>query len=342
VSKRLKLFSIAALGVNTIVGSGIFSLPTELVKAMGASSPLAFVAAAAILAVVAIGFAMCARKVAGDGGAYLYAREAFGPYVGYVVGIGVYAATVLTWSTTCAAIPGQLDAIVPGANVHPRLVATAVVIAMGAANAFGARAGAWISDVLVVVKIVPLVVFAFVGIFFVDWSHFGGFSTAGLGAALMPAFYSLSGFETAAIPAGAAAKPLRDVPIAVVTSLGGAVVLYVMIQIVVIGVAPNPAGSASPLVDASRVFLGDTGAQIMAALATVSMVGLASAMALASGRLLGVVMGERQAVLASTGLAAIGTLAVDFGPLVDYTNYVLFVQYGAALLAAPILTYRRR
>jgi len=341
-ASRLRLFSIAALGINTIVGSGIFALPTELARAMGTSSPLAFVAAALILGVVAIAFAACARIVTRDGGPYAYAREAFGSIAGYVIGAGVYAAIVTTWATTCAAIPAQLDAIVPGFAAHPRLVATAFVIAMGLANLFGVRAGAWVSDVLVVVKLAPLIVFACVGMFFVDWSNFGPVSTHGLGAALLPAFYALSGFETATIPAGTAERPTRDVPLAVITSLGGAVLLYVMIQIVVVGVSPTAAASERPLVEASRAFLGDGGASVMAALATIAMIGLAAAMALAGARMLAIVVADRVAVAITTALTAIGTLLVDFGPLVEYTTYLLFAQYGATILAAPILTLRRR
>jgi amino acid transporter len=341
---RLRLFSIAGLGVNTIVGSGIFVLPAELARAMGVSSPMAFVHAAGIISVIAIAFAVCAKRVSGDGGAYLYAREAFGKYIGWVIGAGVYAATITTWSTTCAAIPAQLEALIPGAGDYPRIIATVFVLALGVANLAGARAGAWVSDVLVVIKIVPLLVFVFVGIKYVDWARFfegDVTSSAGLGVALLPAFYSLSGFETAAIPAGAAEKPTRDVPIAVLGSLGGAVILYVLIQIVVIGVTPGPI-TDRPLVEASRVFLGDTGASVMAALATISMIGLAAAMALASTRLLVTLVPERKAVIISTVLAAVGTAAIDLGPLIDYTTYLLFMQYGAVLIAAPILAYRYR
>lgn len=342
MSKRLGLFSIAALGVNTIVGSGIFALPTELARAMGPSSPIAFVAAAAILAVIAVAFALCARVVTGGAGPYAYARAAFGPVVGYGVAAGVYAGIVTTWATTCAAIPAQLDALVPGARAHPRLLATAFVLATGVANLSSVRAGAWVSDVLVVVKLTPLVVFALVGVFFVDWSRFSAPSTAGLGAALLPAFYALSGFETATIPAGSSAQPTRDVPRAVLGSLGGAVLLYVLIQIVVLGASPTAAASGRPLVEASRVFLGDTGAGVMAALATVAMLGLAAAMALAGARMLAILASDRAAVGITMGLTAIGTLLVDFGPLVEYTTYLLFLQYGVTLLAAPVLHLRRR
>lgn len=341
---RLRLFSIAGLGANTIIGSGIFALPAELARAMGVASPMAFVHAAGIMTVIALAFAVCARRVVGDGGAYLYSREAFGKYFGYVIGAGVYAATITTWSTTCAAIPPQLDALIPGIGDYGRFVATFFVLAMGAANLAGARAGAWVSDVLVVIKLIPLLLFVIVGTKYVDWSRFidGNFtSTAGLGVALLPAFYSLSGFETAAIPAGAAARPARDVPLAVMGSLGAAVILYVLIQIVVIGVTPG-AISDRPLVEASRVFLGDVGASMMAAAATISMLGLAAAMALASARLLVAVVPERKAVIISTLLAAVGTAAIDLGPLIEYTTYLMFVQYAAVMLAAPILAYRHR
>lgn len=339
---RLRLFSLAALGVNTIVGSGIFGLPSELARAMGTSSPIAFVAAAAILGVIATAYAMCSRRVAGDGGAYVYAREAFGKPVGWVVGIAVYAATVTTWSAVCAAIPAQLAELVPGADVHPRLLATALVLATGAANFVGVRAGAWVSDVLVVVKVVPLLVFAVVGVFFIHGGNFAPVSTHGLGLALLPAFFALSGFENSAIPAGQAEQPKRDVAIAVVGSLGGAMLLYGVIQLVVVGVLPGAAGSGRPLVDASRVFLGDTGAGAMAVLAVISMLGLAAAMAFSGVRLGALVASDRAGAIGTTALAAIGTLAVDFDQLVDYTSYLLFLQYGVTLLAAPVLAYRRR
>jgi amino acid transporter len=261
---------------------------------------------------------------------------------GAIVGIATYVATITTWSAVCAAIPGQLAELVPSAAAHPRLLATAVVLALGVANAIGVRAGAWVSDILVVAKIVPLVVFAVVGVFFIDGRNFGPISTHGLGIALMPAFFALSGFEVATIPAGRAERPSRDVPIAVIGSLGGAALLYVVIQLVVVGVMPGAAGSERPLVDASRVFLGDGGAGVMAALAVVSMLGLSAAMALAGARLCSIVTTDRNGVVATTLLAALGTLAIDFDRLVDFTSYLLFLQYGITCLAAPVLAYRRR
>jgi amino acid transporter len=339
---RLRLFSLAALGFNGIVGSGIFVLPADLAKAMGASSPIAFVIGGAILAVIALAFAYCSRLVAGDGGAYLYTREALGAPVGIVVGLSVYLATVTTWSALSAAIPVQLAEIVPGADAHPRLLGTAVVLAFGAANLIGVRAGAWVSDVLVVVKLVPLVAFAVIGIFFVRSENFGPVSMHGLGAALLPAFFALSGFESAAIPAGVAERPKRDVAVAVVVSLGAAALLYVLIQLIVVGVLPGAAASKRPLIDASRVFLGDTGAGVMAALAVISMLGLAAAMALTGARLGAIGTSDRTGALVTTTIAVVGTLLVDFDKLVDYTAYLLFLQYGAVLVAAFVMAYRRR
>ena len=340
MTQRLRLFSIAALGINTIVGSGIFSLPSELIAAMGSASWLAFVAAAGILAVVAIAFAVCGRLVTGDGGAYRYSREAFGPVIGAVIGVSVFVATVTTFSAVCAAIPGQAAEFVPAIGDHPKLYATLIVIALGGINAIGVRAGAWVSDVLVVVKLVPLIAFAVIGIWLIEPSRVAHVSSHGLGAALLPAFFALSGFETCAIPAGSAARPTRDVPLAVLGSLGGATVLYVLIQLVVVGLGGG--ATDRPLVDASRAFLGDAGAAAMAVLAVISMLGLAAAMALAGARLCSVVTSDRTGVGLTAGLAAVGTLAVDFDALVDFTSYLLIAQYIAVCIAAVVLAYRRR
>src|SRR5215208_4434777 len=75
-ARALGLFSIVALGVNTIVGSGIFRLPAELARDLGPASLLAFVACAALLAAVALSFAEAGGMFAKDGGAYVYAQAA--------------------------------------------------------------------------------------------------------------------------------------------------------------------------------------------------------------------------------------------------------------------------
>ena len=90
VVRRLGLNDVLAIGVNAIVGSGVFSLPDDMQREMGGFSPLAFLLCALVLIPVALCFGELASRTDRTGGPYVYATEAFGPQVGYVVGWSCY------------------------------------------------------------------------------------------------------------------------------------------------------------------------------------------------------------------------------------------------------------
>src|SRR6516162_1143267 len=79
-------WSLTALALNVIVGSGIFGLPDDIARRVGPAAPLAYVIAALGIAVVVACFAEVASRFQGAGGPYLYAREAFGRFLGLETG----------------------------------------------------------------------------------------------------------------------------------------------------------------------------------------------------------------------------------------------------------------
>lgn len=353
---------MVALGVNTVVGAGIYRLPAELAAVMGPASFLAIPVCAVMLLAVALSFAEAGSGVDRGGGPYVYAREAFGPAAGFAVGWSMWAATALTLATVAAALPAQIAALLPSLSgpIAGTIIALTAIAGLGAVNVIGLRPAASLSNLLVVAKILPLLVFVAVGLFFVRGEHFEPLAPSGFGAlpaTLLPAFFVLSGFETATIPAGEAKRPRRDVPIAVVASVLGAAMLYALIQLVAVGVSPTIATSERPLVDAARVFLGDGGAHAIALAGVVSMLGLMSAMTLAGPRVLAALAEDgfvpralapasadetpRTAVALTAVAAAAGAVMLDFRSLVDFTSAVLVVQYVATCLAVPILRKRR-
>ena len=83
--RSLTRFDVTCLGLNAIVGSGIFLLPDDLYRDMGALSPLAFLLCAVGLLPVALCYAEAASYSSETGGPYLYARDAFGPRAGFFV-----------------------------------------------------------------------------------------------------------------------------------------------------------------------------------------------------------------------------------------------------------------
>ncbi len=360
--RTLGLLTVTALGINTIVGSGIFRFPSELALELGPASIITFLVCAAMLAIVGLCFAELGGMIEKDGGIYAYAYAAFGPAVGYAIGWSAWVSTVLSLAAVAVAIPGQLAEIAPwlsGAGAAKALAA-GVVIALGALNFAGRGSGAFAVNALVIVKLAALIGFVAVGAFFVEPQNLVPFAPHGytpLVPAMLFAFFALSGFETSAVPGAETKHASRNIPIAVVGSLIGAAVLYTAIQLVAVGVLPTLIHSQRPLADATRVFLGDGGAWVMSLAGAVSMLGLCAAMAFAAPRFL-VALGEdgqlhaklaawsgrsetpRVAIAIGTLLAALLALTLDFRALVDFTSVTLLLQYTAACVAVVVL--RRR
>src|ERR1035438_535460 len=85
-------WSLAALAVNSIIGSGIFGLPATLAGLLGKRSVVAVLIAGAAMAVIMACFAEVASQFSDAGGPYLYARTAFGRLMGILVGWMLYLA----------------------------------------------------------------------------------------------------------------------------------------------------------------------------------------------------------------------------------------------------------
>ncbi len=77
---------MAALVINCIIGSAIFGVPSEAIRLVGNSSPLAMLAAALLMGIIMLPIAEVASQFSEAGGVYLYARTAFGRFVGLQVG----------------------------------------------------------------------------------------------------------------------------------------------------------------------------------------------------------------------------------------------------------------
>src|SRR5579864_4251492 len=79
-------WTLTALVINSIIGSGIFGLPSLVAGYLGRQSPLAYLIGAAGIGVVVACFAEVASQFNAAGGPYLYAREAFGRFIGIEIG----------------------------------------------------------------------------------------------------------------------------------------------------------------------------------------------------------------------------------------------------------------
>src|SRR5262249_35649176 len=158
--RSLSRFDVTCLGLNAIVGSGIFLLPDDLYREMGALSPLAFLLCAVGLLPVALCYAEAASYSEDTGGPYLYARDAFGPRVGFIVAWMCFVNALFSFAAVASAAAAYASRLVPGIGLalHPTAIAVAVIALFGALNYVGAKPGAIAVDAFTVAKFAVLVV----------------------------------------------------------------------------------------------------------------------------------------------------------------------------------------
>ncbi|MGC4117017.1 MAG: APC family permease [Myxococcales bacterium] len=360
-NRRLTLFDCIAIGINGIIGSGIFLLPGWVASGAKSLSPLAFVATGVLCVLVALCYAEVGGMFERSGGTYLYAREAFGDGVGYGVGWLVAVSCILGYSAIARGLGEEVArwAGLGQTTYGPSAIAAGLILLLGLANWRGVKTGARTSDVLTVVKVSALVVFVLAGVFFIRGANItalGMPDRSGFVEGMFSALFALSGFEFVAVVAGESENPRRNIPLSIVGSLVGAVVLYALIQLVVIGVSPTPPGMDTPVADAASAFGDGPASAAVHVAAVISMIGFCSGSALVGPQLFaslardGVlprvfartheVRGTPTAAIALVTLAAGSAVWVQsFKQLADLTIVTLFAQYFPTCLA--LIIFRR-
>jgi len=290
LKREIRKWDLVALLVNVTVGAGILKLPSDVQKTVGNYSLLAFIACAVIIGLIALCFAEVGSRFSGTGGPYLYARETFGPTLAFLVGWLMWLTRVAGFATLAHVFVNYLGYFWPPAESGFVRIAiiTGLVVVLTAINLIGVKESARASDLFTVSKLVPLIAFVAVGLFFISPARFTLAARPSLGsfsAAVFILIYAFSGFEAVLVNSGEIREPRRVMPFALVVALSTSVVLFVLIQIVCIGTLPQLTNSERPLADASYTFLGALGPTMISAGALIGIFGTLNVIMLACTRL---------------------------------------------------------
>jgi basic amino acid/polyamine antiporter, APA family len=282
-ARRFGLPVATALVMGNIIGGGIFLLPASIAP-YGTVSLVAF----GVLTVGAIALALVFGRLAArdprTGGPYVYAREAFGDFAGF---LAAWAYWITTWVSNAAlavAAVGYLDVLIPVG--HHKWSACLAALALqwlpALANFAGTRYVGAVQLVSTVLKFVPLLLVAVGGLFFFDPSRLGPFNAGGhsavgaISASAALLLFSYLGVESAAVSAGEVRDARRNVGRATVIGTAGAALVYLLGTLSVFGtVAHNRlVTSTAPFSDAvNTMFGGSWGGTAVALAALVSMTG---------------------------------------------------------------------
>jgi amino acid transporter len=292
--RALGRWTLAALVVNSIIGSGVFGLPSVISRLLGPLAPWAWLAGAAGNGLVMLCFAEVASRFSGAGGAYLYAREALPRWLAIQVG---WLALLTRLSAAAAGVNlfvVNLEEFWPSAARREVQIGVLTLLLGGLAaiNYLGVGRGAAFSNLFTVGKLLPLAIFVLSGAWYLG-SHGAAAAppavAAGaaewLRASLLIAF-AYGGYDGAMLAMGEARDPRRDAPFGLIVAMIFLAILYTSVQLVVDATVPDAAASTRPLVDSARLTLGSWGGGLLAVAALISVVGYLGANFLNAPRLM--------------------------------------------------------
>jgi APA family basic amino acid/polyamine antiporter len=276
--RALGKWDLTAVGVNQVIGSAIFLLPSDVAKQLGPWGPLAFMAIGLLSLSIALCFAEAGSRFETTGGPYLPARAAFGRFVGFEVGWMMWFARVTSHASVVNGLTLALAFYWPAlaAGMPRAATITALTVVLTWINVRGIKQSSWVVNALTFGKLLPLVIFIIAGIWFIDPSRFANMpaiSREQLSAGAILLIFAYGGYEVTGVLAGEAANPRRDVPFAFVAVLIIVSVVMSLTSLVATGVLADVAATRTPLADAAAIFLGVGGAAMISIGSVVSMTG---------------------------------------------------------------------
>jgi APA family basic amino acid/polyamine antiporter len=270
-------WSLTAAIVNGVIGSGIFGLPSAVAALTGEWSPLAVLIAGACVFVVLLCFAEVGSRFDQAGGPYLYAREAFGPIVGFQVGWLLIANRLLGCAAALNILIDYLTPVVsavgtPAGRMLTMIGAMALTTAI---NVRGVKTAAWTTNVFTVAKLLPLVLLIVVGLPFVRTDVFASQAVVqpDWREAVLLLVFAFGGFEQNVIAASEARDPRKDTAFALIAAGIVVMLIYCLLQVVIVGVLPEAGRVTTPVASALGVILGSGGAAVGTAAVVVSVYG---------------------------------------------------------------------
>ena len=293
--RPLGLWSATALVTGSMIGSGVFLLPSALAP-YGAATLIGWAITLCGALLLALTFARLSARWPHSGGPYVYARLAFGDSAGFVIAWSYWISIWCANAAIAVAFAGSLGAVFPAATATPARAAACALAALwicAAINLAGIREAGRVQLLTTALKLLPLLLFGGVALWFVDTRAAVPFNPSGESlpqvahATAALCLWALLGLEAATVPADAVRDAARTVPRATVLGTLIAGVATILACSAVIGVLPAAAlqQSQAPMADAARALWGVEAGIALALVAAVSCFGALNGWVLLSAQL---------------------------------------------------------
>ena len=284
-----------SLVVGNMIGSGVFLLPASL-AVYGGISIVGWLVTTIGALLLALVFARLSSLIPDAGGPYAYTRRGFGDFAAFLVAWGYWISIWTSNAAISVAFVSYLTVFVPELATNgalAALVAIAAIWLLSWINSAGVRNAGWVQLITTILKLVPLVVIATLGLLFFNSDHFrpfnlsGGSNFSAVTATVALTLWAFLGLESATIPADNVRDPRRTIPRATILGTVAAALVYIFGTVAVMGIIP-PAGLAvsnAPFADAAREVWGNWAGYAVGAGAAISCFGALNGWILLQGQI---------------------------------------------------------
>ena len=293
---KLGLWTSTSLVVGNMIGAGIFLMPTALAS-YGTISLFGWMFASIGAFFLAKVFSNLSKLLPqADGGPYAYTRNGFGDFAGFLVAWGYW---ISIWCSNAAIAVSLVSALSTFFPVLATSGIAAVLTGLSAiwfltwVNTRGVVTSGILQLVTTVLKIIPLLAVAIVGLFFIHLENFTPFNSSNTSAftAITAtgtlAFYSFLGLECATIPSGSVANPEKTISRATMLGTLIATLIYVLCSVSIIGMIPSKElqHSLTPFADAAAIIWGNSARYWVSAGAAIAAFGALNGWILIQGQI---------------------------------------------------------
>jgi len=265
--KKLGLWTSASLVVGNMIGAGVFLMPAAMAS-FGSIGLLGWIFSAIGSFFLAKVFSNMSKLLPhATGGPYAFTRAGFGDFAGFLVAWGYFVSTSCANAAITISLVSALSTFFPVLAVSKFAAISTGLCAIWLLtyiNTLGIVTSGKLQLVTTILKILPLLLVAFGGLFFLNPQNFVPFNSSGsstfnaISATAAMTMFSFIGIECATIPAGSVVNPKKNIPRATMLGLFVATLVYLLGSVSVMGLIPahQLQHSLTPYADAAVVIYG--------------------------------------------------------------------------------------
>jgi APA family basic amino acid/polyamine antiporter len=300
--QTMGLQELVALGVGGTIGGAIFVLVGTAIDQAGPLGALcSFVLAFLVAIVIALPYTELACRFPLAGGGYAFVQALLGRHWGFLMGWAYAGAWLFIGSYVTLGFGGYLQQILseafPVAGKVPRIIDTLfLIIAIVIINLAGGHGFARLQKFIVLLAMLVLIGAGVAGIYCAIIGFHGATITrfsfvlphgiSGVFETTSLAFLALSGFDIVATTSEEVKKPKRTLPLAILSTLGIVLLLYLLVTVATAGaLSDHQLHTKTPLSDAARQLFGEAGQQLVAIAAVLTTAATGNALLAATSRI---------------------------------------------------------